>query len=163
LRALDRPSFLGAVIAPDVQVQAGSEQAIERSESGTIAAALARLPLLHGAESGLIRSLAATARPRHVEPGDPLAVEGAVEDCFHVLLEGRVAVTVDGRYRRDLLPGDTFGEIAVLHRVPRTASVTAAEPTTVLVLQGEALRAAVASRGGRIGALVSSGGAGGSP
>jgi CRP-like cAMP-binding protein len=79
-----------------------------------------------------------------------------------VLLEGRVAVTVNGHYRRDLLPGDTFGEIAVLHRVPRTASVTAAEPTTVLVLQGEALRAAVASRGGRLGALVSSGGPAGS-
>jgi CRP-like cAMP-binding protein len=57
--------------------------------------------------------------------------------------------------RRELLPGDAFGEIAILNRVPRTASVVAREQATVLTIDGEAVRNVVREHGGAIGALAS--------
>jgi CRP-like cAMP-binding protein len=76
-------------------------------------------------------------------------------DSYHVLLGGHAQVLIDGAMRRELLPGDAFGEIAVLHRVPRTASVIARDRTTVLSVDGEAVRTALREHGGAIAALAS--------
>jgi CRP-like cAMP-binding protein len=62
---------------------------------------------------------------------------------------------IDGAVRRELLPGDAFGEIAILHRVPRTASVVARDQSTVLTVDGEAVRHVVREHGGAIAALAS--------
>jgi len=63
-------------------------------------------------------------------------------------------VTVAGETRRELVPGDGFGEIAVLHRVPRTATVAAVEDCRLLAVSSEDLRAAVATRGGLVAELA---------
>jgi CRP/FNR family cyclic AMP-dependent transcriptional regulator len=51
-----------------------------------------------------------------------------------VIASGRVRVERDGRRINTLGPGDFFGEIALLDGGPRTATVTADEPTRLLVL-----------------------------
>jgi CRP-like cAMP-binding protein len=51
--------------------------------------------------------------------------EGDAGDTFHVIASGRAAVLVGGVPRRDLGVGDGFGEIALLHDTPRTATVVA--------------------------------------
>ena len=52
--------------------------------------------------------------------------EGDHTDRFYVLVSGLAAVTQEGRGARSLLrPGDTFGEVAPLMRMERTATVTA--------------------------------------
>ena len=81
---------------------------------------------------------------------------GADEDTYHVLLSGRAEVIADGERRRELLPGDAFGEIAVLARVPRTASVIADERSRVLTVDGEAIRAALREHGGTVASLMAS-------
>ncbi len=75
-----------------------------------------------------------------MEAGKRLIAEGDTGSEFFVLLEGAVDVTREGEHVRRQGPGETFGEIALLYGIPRTASVTAAEPSRVLVLTKQAFR-----------------------
>ena len=61
-----------------------------------------------------------------VPPGTAIVTEGEHTDRFYVLLSGLAAVTQDGRGARAVIrPGETFGEVAPLMRMERTATVTA--------------------------------------
>ena len=53
---------------------------------------------------------------------------------FFMLIEGAADVTRKGRRIAKMVPGDFFGEIAVVDGGPRTATVTTTEPTHCLVL-----------------------------
>ncbi len=72
------------------------------------------------------------------DAGRTLVGEGRAGYAFYVINRGRVAVTHDGEQLRELGPGDFFGEIAILGKRRRTATVTATEPVAVWVLLGSA-------------------------
>jgi MFS family permease len=77
-------------------------------------------------------------------PGAVVIRQGETGDRFYVLETGSVRVSRGGLAVRTLASaGDSFGEIALLRDVPRTATVEAVEPTTLLVLGREAFLAAV--------------------
>jgi CRP-like cAMP-binding protein len=52
-------------------------------------------------------------------------------------------VTIDGESRPGLGARDSFGEIALLHSVPRTATVTSLTESRLLVVRSEDFLAAV--------------------
>jgi CRP-like cAMP-binding protein len=60
--------------------------------------------------------------------------QGDRGDHFYILTSGKVAISIDGRVVRHQGAGESFGEIALLRRVPRTATVEAVEPTEMVVL-----------------------------
>jgi CRP-like cAMP-binding protein len=60
-----------------------------------------------------------------------------------LIAEGEVDVSVDGRHLRTCGPGDGIGEIALLRRVPRTASVFAKSDVTAFEIAGAAFLAAM--------------------
>jgi len=68
--------------------------------------------------------------------GDVIITEGQVEEAFYVVLSGELEATVElnGTARRlgRLQAGSLFGEVAFFGDVPRTASVRATCPSTVL-------------------------------
>jgi hypothetical protein len=75
--------------------------------------------------------------------GTPLMNEGDTGDFYYVIGSGEVHVTREGRSLGHRVRGDGVGEVALLRDVPRTASVTAATPVTVYVLDREAFLTAV--------------------
>lgn len=57
--------------------------------------------------------------------GRTIVAEGETGVGFHLILKGKAKVTVNGRLRATLGPGDYFGEMAIIDRGPRSATVTA--------------------------------------
>ena len=81
---------------------------------------------------------------RSFPAGAEVIREGDPGLLYFVLESGAVRVERDGRKLRDLgSPGDGFGEIALLRDIPRTATVTTSEPSTMLVIGRPTFLAAI--------------------
>jgi MFS family permease len=75
--------------------------------------------------------------------GEEVITQGDQGDSFYLIEEGEVEVFEDGNFRRNEGPGDSFGEIALLRDVPRTATVRATAPTRLLRLERDQFISAV--------------------
>ncbi len=69
--------------------------------------------------------------------GEEVVSQGDDGDRFYLIDEGEVEVIEDGVFKRTLVAGDGFGEIALLRDVPRTATVRATAPIRLLALERE--------------------------
>ena len=69
-----------------------------------------------------------------VPAGKVLAEEGAPGHEFYFILDGTAAVKHGNRKIATLGPGQYFGELALLDRAPRNATVVSETPMTLLVL-----------------------------
>jgi CRP-like cAMP-binding protein len=97
---------------------------------------LGDLSQLAGASHARLEELAAATSTEHWQAGDAVIREGDDADAVFVVLAGQATVTARGEPVGALHPGDAFGEIAVLHGTPRTATVTATEPLTTCRIPG---------------------------
>jgi CRP-like cAMP-binding protein len=75
-----------------------------------------------------------------VPAGKVLVTEGDRGREFFALVSGAAEVTRNGEHIADVEPGEFFGEIALVARMPRTATVTATEPSQVLVMTDQAFQ-----------------------
>ena len=75
--------------------------------------------------------------PVDFDPGVDVIVQGEKGDRFYLIEAGQVEVFENDEFRRHEGPGESFGEIALLHDVPRTATVRTTEPTRLLELERE--------------------------
>ena len=83
--------------------------------------------------------LASSFVSRSYPRGEYLCRQGDPGDSLFVVADGRVKVVLRTDQGEELLlstlgPSDVFGELAVLDRGPRSASVVAVEPSSMLVL-----------------------------
>jgi len=70
-----------------------------------------------------------------LEPGTVLCEQGRVARCCYVILDGEAEVTVGGRLVATVGPGQTVGEMGLIDRLPRSASVTALTDMSVLAIE----------------------------
>jgi CRP-like cAMP-binding protein len=97
--------------------------------------ALAQVPLFAGLAPRYVRRLADLTEEQRFMEGAHVVREGDVGDTLYVILEGEArVVSHGGRTLNRLRPGDFFGEISLLDGGPRTASVVAMTPLTMLAL-----------------------------
>jgi CRP-like cAMP-binding protein len=89
----------------------------------------------------------AAAMDTHAVPtGHLICRKGDTSDCLYILADGSVRVHDGERTLSILGAGDVFGEMAVLDPEPRSASVTALEPTRLLILDRDAFYQLVGNR-----------------
>ena len=102
--------------------------------------ALKSAPLFEDLSRKELVQLARVCDDLEVQPGKVLCKEGQMGREFFVIVEGKVAVTREGRHLATLNGGDFLGEIAVVTEMPRTATATADTRVRMFVLSGRDFR-----------------------
>lgn len=95
---------------------------------------LAQVPLFSALAKKDLGLVAKRAEDVTVKAGKTLVVEGATGHEFFVILSGTASVTRKGRKVATLNAGQWFGELALLDRDVRSASVTAATDMELAVI-----------------------------
>jgi CRP/FNR family transcriptional regulator, cyclic AMP receptor protein len=107
---------------------------------------LRKVPLFSGLEERDLKSLAEEFNERRFPAGHQVALEGEGGLVFFVVEDGNASVDVHGKEVATLGSGDSFGEIALIDRRPRTATVTATTDLTCYSLPVFVFRPFVESR-----------------
>lgn len=95
---------------------------------------LKKVPLFSKLGKDGLHDVAQIADEIDLPAGKEMATEGDRGREFFVLLRGEAEVTRGGRQINTMKEGDFFGEIALVTKMPRTATVTATTDVDVLVI-----------------------------
>jgi CRP/FNR family transcriptional regulator, cyclic AMP receptor protein len=93
-----------------------------------------KVPLFSKLKKKELEAVAHIADELDLPAGKVMATEGDRGREFFVLLEGEAEVKKGDRKINTMKEGDFFGEIALVTKMPRTASVTATSDVRVLVV-----------------------------
>jgi MFS family permease len=104
---------------------------------------LRSIPIFAPLPEAVLEQLARDARPVDVPAGERIVTEGERGDDFYVIVRGGVEVTATGKPPQPLHEGESFGEIALLREVPRTATVIATVDAEVLAIGRDSFLSAV--------------------
>jgi CRP-like cAMP-binding protein len=99
-----------------------------------------RVPLFASASKSELAEIASIADEIDLPEGKVLIREGDSGREFFVLIEGKADVERGGRKVATLGPGDFFGEIALIAKTPRNATITTTSPVRALVITDRAFR-----------------------
>jgi CRP/FNR family cyclic AMP-dependent transcriptional regulator len=99
-----------------------------------------KVPLFARCSRAELKEIALLADEIDLHEGKEMTREGAPGREFFVLLEGTADVKKNTRRVNTLGPGDLFGEIALVSREPRTATVIATSPVRALVITDRSFR-----------------------
>ena len=119
--------LVGIVKTSVTLANARSRAAAAREHSARVAM-LARVRFLAGLPGPTLAALASHLRVERIDAGHTVITAGSVGDRFYLVRSGRLqAVAPDGTILGQFSPGEGFGELALIDRIPRTATVEALE------------------------------------
>jgi CRP-like cAMP-binding protein len=100
----------------------------------TPAQMLGEVGLFEGLSNKELKQIYNASREVVFPRGSIIVKEGEEGVGFHLVVTGKAKVTLKGRARTTLGPGKFFGELSLIDRGPRTATVTAETDVTTLSL-----------------------------
>ena len=100
------------------------------------ASQLKSLPLFANVPDEELAQIAGFAQEVNVDQGRELVREGDFSYEFMAIEEGEAEVTRGGKHVNDLGPGDFFGEMGLLEKTLRNATVTAKTSMRLVTLTG---------------------------
>jgi CRP/FNR family transcriptional regulator, cyclic AMP receptor protein len=100
------------------------------------ASRLKSIPLFQDVPDEELGQIAAFAQEVIVDQGRELVREGDFSYEFMTIEEGEAEVTRHGEHVADIGPGDFFGEVGLLEKTLRNATVTAKTPMRLVTLTG---------------------------
>ncbi len=135
------------------------EAARRRQELGPRITVLSGLNIFAGMPRGSLESLAAVTEEESVTSGEIVIAQGAPADDFFVVRSGALEVLSSGEGGgaqakiRELGEGDYAGEIGLVERLPRTATVRATSDCSLYRIKGDDFLSAVNGTPALSGAL----------
>ena len=135
LTDFSRPVSGALYFAPPLSLLGLKEEPLHEREE-----ILRKVPVFERCSAHELRYIAARGEFRDYPVGATLCVQGESADRFFVVLDGRAEARRDGSILRAMGPGDFFGEIALIDRGPRTATVTSTAPLRCFVIASEQFR-----------------------
>ena len=114
-------------------------------------AALARTTIFGSLDEAALQRVADESVEASYRPGAVVFAQGDPGDCLYVVTSGRLKLQVrirglDTLMLTTLRAPDTFGELAVIDRGPRSATVVALEPSTLLAVARSTVLALLSDR-----------------
>jgi CRP/FNR family transcriptional regulator, cyclic AMP receptor protein len=98
------------------------------------------VPLFASASKQELAEIAGIADEIDLPEGKVLIREGDTGREFFVLIEGSAEVARAGKKVASIGPGDFFGEISLIAKTPRNATITTTSPIRTLVITDRAFR-----------------------
>jgi CRP/FNR family transcriptional regulator, cyclic AMP receptor protein len=117
-----------------------SDERRANRQAAALAAALANVSLFSECTKRELRLIAKFAHTRQVREGTQLTVEGESGDDMFVLLTGSAVVQRGGRKLASVGSGDAVGELAILSKAPRNATVTTTADAEIAVISRRHVR-----------------------
>jgi CRP/FNR family cyclic AMP-dependent transcriptional regulator len=100
--------------------------------------ALSSVTLFTGCTRADLRRIVELGAVANARAGRQIVQQGRHGRTCYVILEGEADVIRSRRRIAQLGPGDAFGELALLYRGPRSATVVTTTPVQMLVLERQA-------------------------
>ncbi len=138
VRAVDRASYERWVDEDDARSEALAEVARARIDGHRL---LALIRDVLGVDAAVAAEIAAASEWVRLGPGEELFAEGDPPDAAFLLVSGRLTVVQGGDHVREVARGELVGEIGLIERAPRSASIIALRDSTLARFDVDAFRA----------------------
>ncbi|MBA2610151.1 MAG: cyclic nucleotide-binding domain-containing protein [Actinobacteria bacterium] len=97
-------------------------------------AALRAVPLFSSMSDRDLKAVLAGCREELYSDGQAIVREGQPGGPFFLIVEGQAKLSINGKKRTTLHPGNYFGEIAVVDKGPRSATIVASGNVKALAI-----------------------------
>ena len=101
---------------------------------------LSQVPLFSGCSRKDLQTIARVVKDIDHSQDTVIAREGEPGVGLFVIVDGTAEVTIGGKKKASLGPGDFFGEIALISKAPRSATIVTTSPVRALVITDRAFR-----------------------
>lgn len=126
--------------APVYRLTALSEKLQKAPATEQVISFVRQLPLFAALNEEQLKGLCVHFSMVNYAPGRKIILQGTAGDSFFIILSGKTRIVIENAYGEErvvnvLSTSDCFGEIALIENVPRTATVIAASPLSLLKLE----------------------------